>query len=61
LLFTYAPPLQALFDTEPIPLRIWPKLIFGGFIFFLLVEVEKIIIRMLRRARKTPLGTESVA
>ncbi|RSL15637.1 P-type E1-E2 ATPase [Edaphobacter aggregans] len=59
LLFTYAPPLQALFDTEPIPLRIWPKLILGGFIFFLLVEVEKIIIRMLRRARKTPLGTES--
>jgi len=61
LLFTYAPPLQELFDTEAIPLRIWPKLILGGFIFFLLVEVEKIIIRMLRRARKTALSTESVA
>ena len=41
LLFTYAPPLQVLFDTEPIPLRIWPKLILGGFIFFLVVELEK--------------------
>ena len=61
LLFTYAPPLQALFDTEAIPLRIWPKLILGGFIFFLVVEVEKIIIRMLRRARTTPSDTESAA
>ena len=59
LLFTYAPPLQTLFDTEPIPLRIWPKLILGGFIFFLLVELEKIIIRMIRRARGAPLHVES--
>jgi magnesium-transporting ATPase (P-type) len=59
LLFTYAPPLQTLFDTESIPLRIWPKLILGGFIFFLLVEVEKIIIRMWRGAHKTPLSGES--
>jgi magnesium-transporting ATPase (P-type) len=51
LLFTYAPPLQVLFDTEPIPLRIWPKLILGGFIFFLVVEVEKIIIRTMRPSR----------
>jgi len=61
LLFTYAPPLQALFDTEPIPLRIWPKLILGGFLFFLLVEVEKIIIRMVRRMRRAPHYAESAA
>jgi magnesium-transporting ATPase (P-type) len=61
LLFTYAPPLQALFDTESIPLRIWPKLILGGFVFFLVVEAEKVIIRMLRRPRGAALGTESAA
>jgi magnesium-transporting ATPase (P-type) len=50
LLFTYAPPLQALFDTEAVPLRIWPWLVLGGFLFFLMVEVEKWILR-LRRPR----------
>jgi magnesium-transporting ATPase (P-type) len=61
LLFTYAPPFQTLFDTESIPLRIWPKLILGGFIFFLLVEVEKIIVRMLHRIRVAPIHSESAA
>lgn len=53
ILFTYAPPLQALFDNEPVPLRVWPWLLLGGVVFFLLVEVEKHIIRSsdgLRRA-----------
>jgi magnesium-transporting ATPase (P-type) len=54
LLFTYAPPLQVLFDTEPIPLRIWPKLILGGFVFFLVVELEKVIIRTRRSSRNVP-------
>ena len=45
LLFTYAPPLQALFDTEPIPLHVWPWLFLGGFVFFLIVELEKLVIR----------------
>ena len=48
LLFTYAPPLQALFDTEAMPLRVWPWLLLGGFVFFLIVEVEKLALRMLR-------------
>jgi magnesium-transporting ATPase (P-type) len=48
LLFTYAPPLQVLFDTEAIPLRIWPWLLFGGFAFFIVVEAEKLIIRLMR-------------
>ncbi|HKB03031.1 MAG TPA: HAD-IC family P-type ATPase, partial [Gemmataceae bacterium] len=46
MLFTYAPPLQALFDTEAVPLRIWPWLVLGGFAFFLMVEAEKFILRM---------------
>ena len=30
LLFTYAPPLQVLFETEAIPLWVWPRLIPRG-------------------------------
>jgi magnesium-transporting ATPase (P-type) len=45
LLFTYAPPLQRLFDNESIPLWVWPWLFLGGFVLFLLVEAEKLIIR----------------
>jgi calcium-translocating P-type ATPase len=45
LLFTYAPPLQRLFDNEAIPLWIWPWLFAGGLVFFLIVEIEKLIIR----------------
>ena len=48
LLFTYAPPLQVLFDTAAIPLRIWPWLMLGGFVFFFVVETEKLIIRLTR-------------
>jgi magnesium-transporting ATPase (P-type) len=51
LLFTYAPPLQALFDTQAMPLRIWPWLVLGGFVFFLVVEVEKLILRAGRSSR----------
>jgi magnesium-transporting ATPase (P-type) len=45
LLFTYAPPLQRLFETEAIPLHVWPLLLLGGLAFFLVVEGEKIVIR----------------
>jgi magnesium-transporting ATPase (P-type) len=53
LLFTYAPPLQYVFGTEPIPLQVWPVLFAGGLVFFFLVEAEKLVIRSsgpLRRA-----------
>jgi magnesium-transporting ATPase (P-type) len=50
-LFTYAPPFQALFDTEAIPLDKWPWLLLGGLVFFLVVEAEKLVIR---RARQSP-------
>ncbi len=45
LLYTYAPPLQSLFETEGVPLGVWPWLFLGGLIFFLVVEAEKAIIR----------------
>src|SRR5262249_44832115 len=48
ILFTYAPPLQYLFDTEAVPPRIWPWLVLGGFVFFLMVEAEKLILRLSR-------------
>jgi magnesium-transporting ATPase (P-type) len=54
VLFTYAPPLQALFETEAVPLRVWPWLLLGGFMFFLAVEAEKLLIRKAR-----PMGTPS--
>jgi magnesium-transporting ATPase (P-type) len=45
MLFTYATPFQAMFGTEAIPLRIWPWLVAGGLVFFLVVETEKLVIR----------------
>jgi calcium-translocating P-type ATPase len=50
-LFTYVRPFQALFDTESIPAWVWPKLLLGGFVFFLVVELEKLIIRTLLERR----------
>ena len=54
LLFTYAPPLQALFETGSLPVWVWPWLLLGGFVFFLIVELEKLIIRMTHNARRIP-------
>ena len=48
LFYTYAPPLQSVFETEAIPLHVWPWLFLGGLIFFLVVEIEKAIIRAMR-------------
>ena len=45
LLFTYAPPFHAIFGNEPLPLWVWPWLVGGGVLFFLVVELEKFIIR----------------
>ncbi|MDL2404120.1 cation-transporting P-type ATPase [Rhizobium calliandrae] len=45
LLFTYAPPLHAIFDTEALPPSVWLWLIVGGLFFFLVVEIEKFVIR----------------
>jgi magnesium-transporting ATPase (P-type) len=57
LLFTYAPPLQVLFETEAIPFWVWPRLLLGGLVFFLVVETEKLIIRTRRSGHDvTPLA-----
>src|SRR5262249_6746184 len=54
LLFTYAPPLQSLFETEVIPLWLWPWLFLGGLVFFLVVEAEKLILRTWRASPAVP-------
>jgi magnesium-transporting ATPase (P-type) len=51
LLFTYAPPFHAVFATEALPLPAWLWLIGGAFLFFLVVEVEKLIIRSIPAVR----------
>jgi magnesium-transporting ATPase (P-type) len=45
LIFTYTRPFQAIFGNEAVPLRIWPWLLAGGLVFFLIVETEKFVIR----------------
>jgi hypothetical protein len=59
LLFTYAPPLQVMFGNEAIPFRVWPALILGGLLFFLIVEVEKLIIRSSDALRNTVTAEEA--
>ncbi len=56
LLCTYAPPLQAIFDTQPLPWTFWPLILLGGAIFFLVVEAEKSVIRS-RRAGEPAIAT----
>jgi len=50
LMFTYLSPFQRIFETEPLPLYVWPWLLFGGLVFFLVVEGEKLAIRLSRRS-----------
>jgi magnesium-transporting ATPase (P-type) len=54
LLFTYAPPFQALFSTEVVSFATWLWLVLGGFAFFLLVEAEKLVLRTVYSARTAP-------
>jgi magnesium-transporting ATPase (P-type) len=61
LLFTYTAPFQTLFETAPIPLWVWPWLFLGGLVFFLVVEAEKLVIRMARPAAVIPVLAESPA
>jgi len=44
-LFTYTTPFQVTFGNEAIPLRVWPWMVAGGLVFFLIVEAEKFVIR----------------
>ncbi|WP_027577961.1 HAD-IC family P-type ATPase [Bradyrhizobium sp. Ai1a-2] len=59
LIFTYTPPFQAMFGNEAIPLWVWPWLLAGGLVFFLVVEAEKLIIRSSGSLRKLIVATEA--
>jgi magnesium-transporting ATPase (P-type) len=61
ILFTYTPPLQRVFDNEAIPLRVWPALLLGGLVFFLVVEAEKLIIRSTASLRSKVSAVEAGA
>jgi magnesium-transporting ATPase (P-type) len=61
LLFTYAPPFQAMFGNEAIPLWVWPWLLAGGLFFFAIVEAEKLVIRSSDALRKTVTAVEAGA
>ncbi len=61
LLFTYAPPLQAMFGNEAIPIWVWPWLLAGGLVFFAVVEAEKLVIRTSDALRKTVTAVEAGA
>jgi magnesium-transporting ATPase (P-type) len=51
MVFTYLPPFQYIFDTEAVPLSVWPWLLCGGLVFFFVVESEKFVIRARRGSR----------
>ena len=53
ILFTNLSPFQALFDTVAMPLSTWPPLFVAAVVFFLVVEVEKFILRSFGAARRT--------
>jgi magnesium-transporting ATPase (P-type) len=59
LLFTYAPPFQAMFGNEAIPLWVWPWLLAGGLLFFVVVEAEKLVIRSSDVLRNTVTAVEA--
>jgi hypothetical protein len=59
LVFTYTTPFQAMFFNEAIPLRIWPWLLAGGVVFFLVVECEKLIIRSSDSLRRSVTAVEA--
>jgi magnesium-transporting ATPase (P-type) len=49
LLFTYAPIMQTLFKTVPLPWETWPLILAVAFTVFILVELEKHLILISRR------------
>jgi magnesium-transporting ATPase (P-type) len=61
LIFTYAPPVQAMFGNESVPLWVWPWLLAGGLLLFLVVEAEKLIIRSSGALRKVVVAAEAGA
>jgi magnesium-transporting ATPase (P-type) len=58
LLFTYAPPMEALFGTGPLDGPAWVRILAWGLVVFVAVELEKWAIR---RYRGRPKGGSSTA
>jgi hypothetical protein len=48
-----------MFGNESIPLRVWPWLIAGGLVFFLVVEAEKVVIRSSASLRSAVTAVEA--
>jgi magnesium-transporting ATPase (P-type) len=61
LLFTYAPPFQAMFGNEAIPLWVWPWVLAGGLLFFVVIEAEKLVIRTFATLRRAVTAVEAGA
>ncbi|MBB2927447.1 HAD-IC family P-type ATPase [Paraburkholderia silvatlantica] len=53
ILFTYTLPFHAVFDTESLPLATWLWLVAGAILFFLVVELEKLVIRSIPALKKS--------
>jgi magnesium-transporting ATPase (P-type) len=58
LLFTYAPPFHAVFATAALPVSAWLWLVAGALLFFLVVEVEKLIIRSIPAVRGSAIARQ---
>ncbi len=56
LLFTYLPLFQSVFGTAAIPIGDWLRIISFTFVVFVLVEIEKLILRRLERKGEPALG-----
>ena len=48
LLFTYAPPMQHLFQSQGLSASSWGMVLGGGVLVFLAVEAEKALLRRRR-------------
>jgi magnesium-transporting ATPase (P-type) len=46
-LFTYAPFMNTIFGSAPMPVNLWGWLLLGGVVFFLVVELEKVLVRLI--------------
>ncbi len=52
LAFTYAPPMNYLFHTRPLPAAVWAEIVLIGTMVLFLVEGEKWIVRALGRGQR---------
>jgi magnesium-transporting ATPase (P-type) len=51
LAYTYLPVMNRLFESAPLGLEAWVKIFIMGFIAFLLIETEKVVVAWRKRAR----------